>query len=125
MRQLSEQRLFVIVKAVELMQYTMEITSNRKRFPSKHIILVKRIQDKCLDIYESLLEANRLDVVTCKEERLRLQTKAITACDTLSCYSELSMNLKLIGSGTMEHWQKKINTVKYMTIKWRKRDQER
>lgn len=122
---MAEQKLDVIVKAIKLMEYTMTITSNRKRYPIKYIQLIKRIQNNSMDIYESLLEANRLNVNTSKSERLELQTKAITSCDKLSCFIEMSMNLKLIGTDTVSHWQKQIDDVKYMTIKWRETDKKR
>ena len=122
---MSEAKLDVIVKAINLMEYTMTITSNRKRYPVKHLTLVKRIQNCCMDIYEYLLDANRLKLDTSKSERQELQTKAISWCDKLSCYVELSMKLKLIGSDTVEYWQKQINDVKYMSIAWRSKDKER
>ena len=122
---MSEQKLKVIVKAIELMKYTMTITSNRKRYPSKYIQLVKKIQDKSMDIYEFLLDANTLNIDTSKQERLELQTKAITSCDKLSCFIELSMNLKLVGSDTVTHWQKQVNDVKYMALAWREKDKKR
>ena len=62
----SEAKLDVIVKAINLMEYTMTITSNRKRYPVKHLTLVKRIQNRCMDIYEYLLDANRLKLDTSK-----------------------------------------------------------
>jgi len=65
----SEMKLDVIVKAINLMEYTMTITSNRKRYPVKHLTLVKRIQNCCMDIYEYLLDANRLKLDTSKSER--------------------------------------------------------
>ena len=122
---MSEQKLKVIVKAIELMKYTMTITSNRKRYPSKYIEIVKKIQNKSMDIYELLLDANTLNINTSKSERLELQTKAISACDKLSCFIELSMNLKLVGSDTVDHWQKQVNDVKYMTLAWREKDKKR
>ena len=103
----------------------MTVTSNRKRYPVKYIQLVKRIQNKSMDIYEFLLDANRLDINTFKIERLELQTKVITTCDKLSCFVELSMELNLIGFNTVEHWQKQIEDVKYMTIAWREKDKKR
>lgn len=103
----------------------MTITSNRKRYPVKHLTLVKRIQNCCMDIYEYLLDANRLNLDTSKIERQELQTKAITCCDKLSCYAELSMKLKLIGTDVVEHWQKQIEDIKYMTIAWRTKDKVR
>ena len=122
---MSEQKLKVIVKAIELMKYTMTITSNRKRYPSKYIQLVKKIQNKSMDIYEYLLDANTTNINTSKEERLELQTKAITSCDKLSCFIELSMNLNLVGSDTVANWQKQVNDVKYMALAWREKDKKR
>lgn len=122
---MSEQKLKVIVKAIELMKYTMTITSNRKRYPSKYVQLVKKIQDKSMEIYEFLLDANALNINAFKYERIELQTKAITSCDKLSCFIELSMNLNLVGSDTVANWQKQVNDVKYMTIAWREKDKQR
>lgn len=122
---MAEQKLGVLVKAIDLMNYTMTITSNRKRYPAKYIQLVKRIQDKSMDIYEFLLEANRLNINTSKTERLELQTKAIATCDKISCFIEMSMNLKLVGSNTISNWQKKVDDVKHMTIAWREKDKGR
>jgi len=122
---MKDAKLDVIVKAIDLMQYTLTITSNRKRYPVKHPILIRRIQERCMDIYENLLNANRLHVVNFKQERLNLQTKAISCCDQLSCYVEISMKMNLIGMKTVEYWQKQIEDVKYMTIAWRSKDQKR
>lgn len=109
----------------KLMEYTVNITSNRKRYPVKHITLIRRIQNTCMDIYESLMFANRKNVKTEKPQRLELETKAIAACDILSGYAEMSMNSNLIGSDTLEYWQGLINNVKYMTIAWRESDKKR
>lgn len=117
--------LDVIVKATSLMEYTIRITSNRKKYPVKYIQLIKRIQDKSIDIYEFLIDANRLNLENSKSERLELQTKAITSCDKLSCFIEMSMNLNLIGTDTVTNWQKQIEDVKYMTIAWREKDKKR
>ena len=122
---MAEQKLDVIIKAGNLMEYSMRVTSNRKRYPVKYIQLVKRIQNKSMDIYEFLLEANRLKIDTSKAERLELQTKVITSCDKISRFIEMSMNLGIIGSDVVEHWQKLIDDVKYMTIAWREKDKKR
>lgn len=122
---MAEQKLDVVNKAIELMNYSIRITSNRKRYPVKYIQIIKRIQNKSMDIYEFLMDANRLNLFTSKAERLELQTKAITACDKLSCLVEMSMNLNLIGTDVVNDWQEKINDVKYMTIAWRETDKKR
>lgn len=36
------------------MEYTMTITLNRKRYPVKHLTLVKRIQNHCMDIEDKI-----------------------------------------------------------------------
>lgn len=107
------------------MEYTFAVTSNRKRYPVKYIQLIKRIQNMSMDIYELLIDANRLNVITSKETRQQLQTKAITTCDKLSSFIEMSMNLKIIGSDTVCTWQKLVTDVKYMTIAWREKDKKR
>ena len=122
---MAEAKFDVIIKAISLMKYTIRITSNRKRYPVKYVQLIKRIQNKSMDIYEFLLEANRLKIDTSKAERIELQTKAIVSCDELSCFIEMSMDLNIIGSDTVEYWQKQINDVKYMTIAWREKDRKR
>lgn len=122
---MNEKKLEVISKAVDLMQYTYTITSNKKRYPPKFRMLVEKIQNKCMDIYEYLIDANRLQLNNAKDERLELQTKAITSCDKLSCYIEMSMNLNLIGANTVSYWEKKICDIKYMTIAWRNKDKAR
>lgn len=122
---MSDEKLAVIVKAINLIEYTMTVTSNRKRYPAKHSTLVRRIQDRSMDIYEFLLDANRLSLESSRLERFELQTKAISCCDKLSCYIELSMKLNLIGTNTVSYWQKQVNDVKYMAIAWRSKDKSR
>ena len=115
----------IIPKATSLMEYTIRITSNRKRYPVKYIQLIKRIQNKSMDIYEFILDANRLNLSISKRERIELQTKAITSCDKLSCFIEMPLNLNLVGTDTVAFWQKQIDDVKYMTIAWREKDKKR
>ena len=115
----------IIPKATSLMEYTIRITSNRKRYPVKYIQLIKRIQNKSMDIYEFILDANRLNLSISKRERIELQKKAITSCDKLSCFIEMSLNLNLVGTDTVAFWQKQIDDVKYMTIAWREKDKKR
>lgn len=119
--------LEVISKSIDLMKYTYTVTSNRKRYPNKFIILIQEMQKTSMAIYKYLMKANRLQLQlnTEKEERLRLQTEAITLCDELSCLVQLSMELNLIGSNTVEFWQSKISDIKYMTIAWRTKDRAR
>ena len=67
----------VISKSIDLMKYTIQITSNRKRYPNKFIILIQKIQSTCIEIYDALMMANRLQIQhnNEKSERLLLVVK--------------------------------------------------
>ena len=118
--------LHVIIKAKALAKHTYTLTSNANRYPKKYrFSLVDRMQKKCMDIYESLYEANRTDIRDFKRERLELQTKAITYCDELLFYIELSCELNIINSQSMEYWSKMVSDIKHMTIAWRTKDRKR
>lgn len=122
----SSTELQVIVKAKELAKQTMILTSNANRYPKKYrFSLVDKMQNKCLDIYTELFEANRTDIKDYKRERLEKQTRAITYCDELLYFIELSYELNIIPKGSLEHWSKMVADVKYMAIKWRTNDRKR
>ena len=123
---MSKEKLDVITKAMELAEHTLRITSNCNRYPKKYrFSLVDKMQNKALSIYEKLQEANRTDIKDYKRERQELQTKAITYCDQLLFYIELSYKLQIINNKSMEYWSKMVCNVKHMTIAWRSKDRER
>lgn len=122
---MAENDLKVIVKAKELAVHSFKLTSNANRFPKKYRhSLADRIQIKSLDIYETLLEANRIDNRTRKWERCEKITGAITLCDELLFYIELSMNLDLLNDKSAAYWSKMVQDVKYMSIAWRTRERQ-
>ena len=80
---MASKELTVILKAKDLAKYTLEKTSNCNHYPKKfRFSLVDKMQNKSLEIYECLLEANRTDIKAYKRERLELQTRAITHCES-------------------------------------------
>ena len=118
---MAENDLKVIVKAKDLAVHTYKLTSNCNRYPKKfRHSLVDRMQTKSMDIYESLLEANRIHNVTHKRERCEMITRAVTLCDELLFYIELSMMLELLNDKSAEYWSKMVTDVKYMALGWRK-----
>lgn len=122
---MAENDLKVIVKAKELAVHSFKLTSNCNRYPKKYRhSLVDRIQTKSLDIYDTLLEANRINNVTNKRERCETITQAITYCDELLFYIELSMNLELLNDKSTAYWSKMVQDVKYMAIAWRTRERQ-
>lgn len=120
---MAEGELKVIIKAKELAVHSFKLTSNANRYPKKYRhSLVDKIQIKSLEIYEKLLEANRISNVSNKYLRLETITKAITCCDELLFFIELSMNLEILSGGSAEYWSKMVSDVKYMSIAWRTKE---
>lgn len=120
---MTEKELKVIIKAKELAVHTFTLTSNVNRYPKKfRHSLVDRMQLKSLDIYTELFEANRTNNNTDKEKRLERISNAITYCDELLFFIELSMNLKLLTDNSTEYWTKLVCDVKYMAIAWRTKE---
>ena len=117
---MADNDLKVIVKAKELAVHSFKLTSNCNRYPKKYRhSLVDEIQKKSLQIHNSLLEANRINNVTHKRQRCEMITKAITYCDELLFYIELSMQLELLKDNSAAYWSRLVCDVKYMSIKWR------
>ncbi len=122
---MADNDLKVIVKAKELMKHTYVLTSNCNRYPKKYRhSLVDRLQIKSMEIYEFLLEGNRINNKTDRRLRCEVITKAIMHCDVLLTYIELSMELKLLSDGSAEYWSKLVTDVKRMSIAWRKSEQK-
>ena len=60
---MAESDLKVILKAKDLAEHTLRVTSNCNRYPKKYrFSLVDKMQNKALEIYEYLYEANRTDL---------------------------------------------------------------
>ena len=73
---MAENDLKVIQKAKELATHTLKVTSNANRYPKKYrFSLVDKMQNKSMEIYEMLFEANRTDIKNYKRDRLEMQTK--------------------------------------------------
>lgn len=122
---MSENDLKVIVKAKELAVHSLKLTSNCNRFPKKYRhSLVDRIQLKSIDIFDTLMEANRINNTTHKRERCEKITQAITYCDELLFYIELSMLLELLNDKSAAYWSKMVSDVKYMSIAWRTKERQ-
>lgn len=123
---MAENDLKVILKAKELATHTLRVTSNANRYPKKfRFSLVDKMQNKSMEIYEMLFEANRTDIKAYKRDRLELQTKAITYCDELLFYIEMFHELHIINSDSMGYWSKMVSDVKHMAIAWRTKDRQR
>lgn len=122
---MADSDLKVIVKAKELAVHSFKLTSNCNRYPKKYRhSLVDQIQLRSLEIYETLLDANRINNVTHKRERCEAITRVITCCDKLLFYIELSMMLELLSDSSAAYWSKMVSDVKYMSIAWRTKERQ-
>lgn len=122
---MADNDLKVIIKAKELAVHSFKLTSNCNRYPKKYRhSLVDKIQIKSLDIHNTLLEANRINNVSNKYMRCEMITKAITYCDELLFYIELSMQLNLLADNSAVYWSKLVSDVKYMSIAWRSKEKK-
>lgn len=120
--------LAVFGKCRDLIEYTLKITNNTKRFPKKmRFTLTNRIQDCAIELYKCLLYANEIYPKSKEEqiERTNLQRKALTHCKELLFYIDLSLKQDYITFKTVEYWSKLVTDVKFMTAKWMKVDKQR
>ena len=118
--------LKVILKAKELSVHTFKLTSNSNRYPKKfRHSLADRMQLKSLDIYDALLEANRINNITNKNLRCETITKAITYCDELLFLIELSMEIvPTLSINSAEYWSNLVRDVKHMSLAWRTKERK-
>ena len=122
---MADTDLKVILKAKELAVHSFKLTSNCNRYPKKYRhSLVDMIQIKSLEIHNTLLEANRINNLIQKNLRCEMITKAITFCDELLFYIELSIELKLLADNSAAYWSKMVSDVKFMSIAWRTKEKK-
>jgi len=108
----------VFDRAKVLIDYSMSITDNVKRYPKKYrFTFVDRIQNLTLDIYKNLSKSNECPV----DKRRPLQTEVLGDINVLLALIEISHTRGFIDLRTMEIWTKKVMDVKYMTAAWMKK----
>ena len=82
---MSENDLKVIQKAKELATHTLKVTSNANRYPKKYrFSLVDKMQNKSMEIYEMLFEANRTDIKNYKRDHLHRYAEMVCYLSTLA-----------------------------------------
>ena len=122
---MAENELNVIVKAKEMAFHSFKLTSNCNHFPKKYRhSLVDHIQKKSLEIYDTLLEANTINNKTNRMLRCERITTAITGCNQMLFYIELSMNLQLLRPESVAYWSRLVTDVKHMALAWRKKENQ-
>ena len=78
----NDSPLHVLPVAERLIDYTLDLTDNAKRFPKRvRFSITNKIQGHVMAIYDDLLEANEIFPIRTeadRSERLRLQRTALT-----------------------------------------------
>lgn len=124
----NDSPLHVLPVAEKLIDYTLDLTDNAKRFPKRvRFSITNKIQGHVMAIYDGLLEANEIFPIRTeadRTERLRLQRAALTECKKLLHMIELSKKRSYIDKDTFDYWTKLTLDVKFMTAKWYKAEQE-
>ena len=128
----NDSPLHVLPVAEKLIDYTLDLTDNAKRFPKRvRFSITYKIQGHVMAIYDGLLEANEIFPIRTeadrteadRTERLRLQRAALTECKKLLHMIELSKKRSYIDKDTFDYWTKLTLDVKFMTAKWYKAEQ--
>ena len=108
----------VFDKAETLIDYTITMTDNIKRYPKKRkFSFVNRMQSIALDTYEYLSNANEVPL----SERRDLQVKALGKINLLLFFIKYSLKKGFISKRQCELWTKKALDVKYLTAAWMKK----
>lgn len=122
---MSQNDFKVSKKAQELLVHTYKLTSNSDRYPKKYRhSLADRMQLLSMDIYETLIRANRTSNLSSKRLRCEYITQAITCCDFLLKYIELSVELGILSIKSAKYWSELASDVKHLSLGWRKSEQK-
>lgn len=113
------------LKSVDLVKYTVEITSNTKNFPGRYRSIVDRINDAAVGVAYNLWKARRAKMQggdNAKENCVDYQNNAINDLDALLFLIELVGDLLKRDSRKTTYWANKIIAVKDLTVQWQKAD---
>ena len=116
---MSEQKFNILIKAKELLQYTIAMTAKKNMKAYRYTVCDYMIRT-AMDIVKQIAYAN--SIRKGDEERLKLQSRAIVSCDVFNIYVETLHSVNAVSAHTMGVWGKKCTDVKYMLMAWRKRD---
>ena len=103
----------LFVKTYDLLKYLLPVT---QKFPkSQRFVMAERIQDAALDLYECLLEARKVDLLT-RRDVLR---RADVELEKLRLHLRLSMELEYLKFPQYKHASGYVVEVGRMLGAWR------
>jgi hypothetical protein len=112
---MAKEKLTVLIKAKELIEYTFCMTESTKRFPKKtRFTFINRMQNLSLDIYSKLLKINEMPV----SQRREHQIDVLSDIKVLLFLIEFSKQKGYISSKQCIIWTSKTLDIKNLTAAW-------
>ena len=122
-------KLEVIIKALDLATYTIQITANEKTFnPKYHAAVTDDLINHAKEIYLICWTANNIRVTSDNEtykERKRLQDKAIVECTTFLGLLDIAKRVFHLETKRVTYWGNKIINCRKLIRAWRDSDKKR
>lgn len=121
-------KLEVIIKALDLANYTIQITANEKVFdPKFRAAVTDDLISHAKDIYLICWTANNIRVSSeeAAKERLRLQDKAVTKCNTFLGLLDIAKKVFHLDTKRVTYWGSKIMECRKLIRAWRDTDRKR
>ena len=121
-------KLMVIVKSLDLCEYTIHICKNEKNFPKRaRWILTNDIVNEAKEQFKCIRSANSISVTTNDEyrERHMLQIRAYEHLETLLSYLEIAFKEFDIPKDRIEFWVGKCLETETLLQRWKSSDTER
>ena len=125
----------MLVKALDVANYTNRILANKKKFPAEFDeVLGNDIKKHGQAIYRNCKLANDLRVqkpvtseidVEAREARYKLQTNAIQACTELLIDIDMAFGTYHLSVKRVAHWGKITKEARDYIRKWRTADKKR
>lgn len=121
-------KLEVIIKTLELANYTIQITANEKVFdPKFRVAVTDDLISHAKDIYLICWTANNIRVSNEEafRERLRLEDKAIVKCNTFLGLLDIAKKVFHLDTKRVTYWGNKIVECRKLIRAWRDSDRKR
>ena len=121
-------QLWTINTIVDMVTYTMKITSNKKVFLPEFDVVTERIVNTALSIFDCAWGANNIRVSKNPYRWLKrrdLQETAIIQCDNLQGQITLAKRVFHLKTKRMNFWNDSIEKCHGMLMRWRVGDCKR
>lgn len=124
-RDKSQQKLKVVTKSIELMNYTQQITSNTKVFKPEYNWLTGVILAETINIHRLVYSANEDNLKNEYELRSKKQKDALKLCNNLKADILVAKKTYHLRAKRVVYWTEKVNDLKTLIQNWMESDRKR